>query len=245
MHEILADLVAEQQLLDQYLQSIRDRDWRTKTPAAGWDVRDQVSHLAWSEEYAYNALEEAGSRLSEAYDAETKTLHTEVGVERGRAMRPQEVIEWWRGTRARVVDALSHKSPSDRVPWFFTDMSARTFATARLMETWAHGLDIHASFDDQPEDSTRLRHIAWLAWRSLPFSFSAAGEDYDGPVRVELIGPDYSKWIYGPADATQVIRGNAGEFCRVAVRRLDAADTSLKTEGEIAELAVRVVRTYP
>ena len=49
MHQILADLVAEQQALDQFLQTVKDRDWKTKTPAAGWDVRDQVSHLAFFE----------------------------------------------------------------------------------------------------------------------------------------------------------------------------------------------------
>lgn len=244
MHEILADLVAEQQLLDQYLQSIRDRDWGTKTPAAGWDVRDQVSHLAWSEEYAYNALEEGGSRLADAFHHESGELFTAVGVQQGRTMRPQEVIEWWRGSRAKVVDSLSRKDPTERIPWFAGSMSAKAFATARQMETWAHGLDIHASFGDESEDSTRLRHIAWLGWRSLPYAFELAGEDYTEPVRVELIGPDYSKWVYGPGDTSQVIRGSAGEFCRVAVRRLAANMTSLRTEGDIAALALRVVRAY-
>ena len=244
MHGILADLVAEQQMLDQYLQGIRDRDWRTKTPAKGWDVRDQVSHLAWSEEYAYNALAEGGSRLSEALDYESGELFTQAGVARGRAMRPQEVIEWWRGSRAKVVDCLSRTDPRTRVPWFAAPMSAKSFATARQMETWAHGLDIHMTFGDQPEDTNRLRHIAWLGWRSLPYAFELAGEDYAEPVRIELIGPDYSKWVFGPPNGQQLIKGSAGEFCRVAVRRLDSEKTSLRAEGKVAEIALRVARAY-
>ncbi len=32
-------------------------------------------------------------------------------------MRYQQVIEWWRNSRADVVDALSRMDGSDRVPW--------------------------------------------------------------------------------------------------------------------------------
>ena len=244
VQQILADLVAEQQALDQYLQSIKDREWAKKTPAKGWDVRDQVSHLAWSEEYAYNALEEGGSRLAEAADYQTGELFTQAGVDAGRRLRPQEVIEWWRGARAKVVDSLSRKDPADRIPWFAAPMGARAFATARLMETWAHGLDIHHTFGDEPEDTPRLRHIAWLGWRALPYAFGAAGEPYEEEVGIEVIGPDFAKYSFGPTDGGQVIRGSAGEWCRVAVQRLAAADTGLKATGEVAETALRVARAY-
>jgi hypothetical protein len=63
-------------------------------------------------------------------------------------------------------------------------------------------------------------------------------------VRVEVIGPAYSKYIFGPADTDQVIKGTAGEWCRVAVRRLSADDTSLKAQGAFAEMALKVVRAY-
>jgi hypothetical protein len=42
-----------------------------------------------------------------------------------------------------------------------------------------------------------------------------------------------------------VIKGQAGEWCRVAVQRMDAADAdSLKAQGDIAETALRVARAY-
>jgi len=58
------------------------------------------------------------------------------------------------------------------------------------------------------------------------------------------MGPNYARWVYGPADAENVIKGIAGEWCRVAVHRLDVSATNLKAEGNQAEVALRVVRAY-
>lgn len=256
MREILADLVAEQQGLDQFLQSIDYRKWPTATPAAGWTIHDQVSHLASTEELAFKALDEGAGAVA-AVLAEHKTVDsfTEAGVARGREMRPGQVIEWWRHARADVVDALSRMTGKERLAWFAGDMSSKSFATVRLMETWAHGLDIKDALvdylkiseeeDDPYADTPRLRHVAWLAHRMLRFAFDAEGEEFpESGIRVELVGPKFSRWVYGPEDTDQVIKGHAGEFCRVAVNRLDAEDTGLKTEGEYAEIALHLLRAY-
>ena len=246
VREILSDLVAEQQQLDQFLQRVHVRNWSTKTPAKGWDIRDTVSHLAHLEEYAHNALSEGGSRLGEINDYPTFDAFTDVGVQRGRAMRPQDVIEWWRLGRAKVVDALSKAKTSDRVPWLYGDMAARTFATARLAETWAHGLDIHeAAEDDEFEDTDRLRHIVVLAQKMLPWAFEQAGLEYTMEVRVEGIGHMYAKYASGSGESDQLIRGPAGDICRIAVRRLDPSDAeNIIIKGEVAEAALKVMRTY-
>ena len=246
MREILSDLVAEQQQLDQFLQRINVRNWSTKTPAKGWDIRDTVSHLAHIEEYAHNALFEGGSRLGDINNYATFDAFTAVGVKRGRAMRPQDVIEWWRLGRAKVVDALSRASVRDRAPWFFGDMSARTFATARLAETWAHGLDLHAAVeDDEFEDTDRLRHIIVLAQRMLPWAFEQAGIEYSAEVRVEGIGHMYARYASGSENTDQLIRGPAGEICRIAVQRLDPSDAeNVIIKGDVAEAALKVMRTY-
>ncbi len=245
MREILADLVAEQQGLDQFLQSIDYRRWSTATPAAGWDIRDQVSHLASGEELAFGAIDEGVAAVTAVLkEHATIDSFTAAGVKRGREMRPGQVIEWWRHSRADVVDALSRMTGAERIPWLAGDMSAKSFATARLMETWAHGLDIHAAVDSDPVDTTRLRHVAFLGWATLPFAFKESGEDYPAPIRVELRAPEYQKWVFGPEDAEQVIRGEAGEWCRVVVRRVDAKDTELEATGEVAARALRIAKAY-
>lgn len=246
MREILSDLVAEQQQLDQFLQRVNVRNWSTNTPAKGWDIRDTVSHLAHLEEYAHNALSEGGSRLGEISEYASFDAFTADGVKRGRAMRPQDVIEWWRLGRAKVVDALSRANERDRVPWLYGDMSAKTFATARLAETWAHGLDIHeAAEDDEFEDTDRLRHIIVLAQKMLPWAFEQAGLEYTTEVRLEGIGQMYAKYASGSEDTDQLIRGPAGEICRVAVQRMAPGDAqNIIVKGDVADQALSVLRTY-
>ena len=245
MREILSDLVAEEQSLDQFLQQINPRDWRKTTVWHGWTIHETVSHLASSEEYAYNALAEKGSRLKELEEYGDIDALNEAGLAAGLDMRPQDVIEWWRGARAKVVEELSRSAATDRVPWFFGDMSAKSFATARLMETWAHGIDVYYAVGEEPEETTRIRHIAWLAWKSLPHVFKEAGEEYPSEVRAEFRGPLYSKWVFGPADAANVIRGEATEWAALAVDRVDLEDTqTLTATGDLAQRALELVRVH-
>ena len=59
----------------------------------------------------------------------------------------------------------------------------------------------------------------------------------------DALGND--KWVAGPADTDQYIKGSASEFCRVAVQRMDLAEAeNLHAHGEVAEKALRLVRTY-
>jgi uncharacterized protein (TIGR03084 family) len=245
MREILADLVAEQQALDQLLQRAPDRDWKRPTPAAGWTVQDTISHLAATEERALRSIAGGRKLAAEIRAAGGVDAYNQTGVEAGRAKRPQEVIEWWRHNRAAVVEALSRTPRQTRISWYAGPMGARTFATARLMETWAHGLDIVAALQREVADTARLRHVAWLGWKTLPYAFSQAGEKYKEPIRVELVGPGYARWVFGPEDGGQVIRGQAGDWCRLVVRRLPKGrEKDLAATGPIAATALRVAKAY-
>lgn len=242
MREILSDLVAEQQFLDQFLQRITLKDWDRSTPARGWTIRDTISHLADSEELSAAAIQGTADleRLRSAPDLDAVRQEA---VKTGRKMRPQDVIEWWRGGRAKVVEPLSHMRAGDRIDWIEGSMSARTLATVRLMETWAHGLDIYTTMKAEIEDTPRIRHVCWLGWKTLPYAFKQAGLDYT-PVRVEVIGPGYAKWVYGPADTDQLIKGSAADWARLAVRRVRPDQTRLKVTGDVAGQALEVVKAY-
>jgi uncharacterized protein (TIGR03084 family) len=117
-------------------------------------------------------------------------------------------------------------------------------ATTRLAEHWAHGLDITAPLDLPFPDTDRLRHIAWLGHRTLPYAFSLEGLDAH-EVYCELTAPDgTTTWRYGPEDADSTVRGPAGDFCRIGARRLKPEDSRLQTEGPHAAQALRVLRNY-
>ena len=254
MREILSDLVAEEQALDQFLQRVHEREWTLPTPVRGWSIMDTVCHLAYSETFGADVIEKGQEWIDDANIVDFEDW-LERGIIGGEGLRYQGVIEWWRNGRASVVDALSRMVGDEQIPWLITSMTAKAFATTRLMETWSHGLDIKdamegritlAEEEEDPRDDTpRLRHVAWLAHRTLPYAFDQAGEVFpEGGIRVELMGPRYARWVYGPAEAENVIKGIAGEWCRVAVKHFDLADTGLKAEGEGAETALSVVRMF-
>lgn len=205
-------------------------------------MRDTISHLADSADLATDTLM-GGDRVKEWQTSGDLESLRQRAIERGREMRPQDVIEWWRGGRAKVVEPLSHMADDDRVEWIEGSMSARTFATFRLMETWAHGLDIYAALEIEVEDTPRIRHVCWLGWKTLPYAFKAAGLDYS-PIRVEVIGPGYAKWVYGPDEAENLIKGSASDWARTVVRRMDGAATRLKVSGDAAQAALEVAQAY-
>lgn len=240
MRGILADLVAEQQGLDQSLQRAPDRDWKKKVGDRGWTAQDTIAYLWWAERHMAGILTDGATPNTALEEHGSLQAFEQAGVDNARSKRPQEVIEQWRFARADVVDALSRLGENDRIQWLDGDVSAQTCATMRLADTWAHGLEILTSLDKEITDTPRLRHIAWLGWATLPNAFKKAGEEYSEVVRVELVGPGYSRWVFGPENAEHIIRGQASDWCRVVVGFMDAADAeSLTTTGKLAEAALR------
>ena len=66
--------------------------------------------------------------------------------------------------------------------WYGPSMSAKSFLTARLMETWAHGQDVVDAAQENGVDvvrtpSDRLRHIAQLGVITRGWSYVNRGMD--------------------------------------------------------------------
>lgn len=240
MREILADLVAEQQGLDQSLQRAPDRDWKKRLGHRGWTVQDTIAYLWWAERHAAGVLTDGMDPVAVVAEHGGVEGFEQAGVDFAAPRRPQEVIEQWRFARADVVDALSRLSGNDRIKWFGGNVSARTFATMRLADTWSHGLEILTALDKEIVDTPRLIHVAWLGWATLPNAFRRADEEYPEEVRVELVGPGYARWVFGPEDSEHIIRGQASDWCRVVVGSIDGESSEgLAATGELAEAALR------
>jgi uncharacterized protein (TIGR03084 family) len=256
---VLGDLTREQTDLYQLLVSLTEDDWRRVTSAAGWDVRDQVSHLADTEEIARDTATDGPRAVSAEvarHGGETQAM-LDAGVDRGRSMTPAEALDWWWTAAAYNRETLASLDSSVRVPWGL-GMGWRAFVTARLMEHWAHGLDIRIAVNRPGTDTARLRHVAWLGVSAIPYAFSVAGvEPPSGhTLRVEVVAPHdvaastgaadgahEQVWTFGPEDATDRISGPAGEWCRRVVQRATRAETpGLVAEGPLADLALEHVR---
>ena len=241
MRELVDDLVAEQETLDRVVAGLTAAQWETPSPAPGWLLRDCVAHLAEFDAVAADIIAER--RFPELAGEGEGVLSA--GQVRARALSPEQLLAWWRDARSRLAEGALHLDPRERLPWVGPPMSARTFITARLMEAWSHGLDIHEAAGQQPRDTDRLRHVAHLGYVTRDFAYQNRGLTPPGtPLYVELTAPSGAIWTWGPPTAADRITGPAGDFCRVVTQRIHPADTALRAEGAGAEEFLRVAQAF-
>ena len=105
-------------------------------------------------------------------------------------------------------------------------------------------LSISLGIPGQTTHPPRIKHIARLAWRTLPYAFARAGREMHGAVRFELDTSIGEVWAFGDDDAATILRGPVHELLEVAAQRADAADTSLTAEGPDAADVLALVRTF-
>lgn len=244
---LLDALEREQTSLQAEVRDLTPDEWFRPTPAKGWDVRDTIAHLADTDEIAIDTCT-GGPRPLNDFAAQFASPEdtTLWGVLRGRRLPGHEVLAWWEETSARERDVLAGLDPASRVPWGL-GMRPPSLVTARLMETWAHGLDVRAALGVPIVDTDVLRHVAWLSYRALPYAFSFAGREAPpGEVRVELTSPSGDAiWEYGPAGAPNRITGPAAEFCRLFAQRMSRDEArNLVAEGGGAVAALEVARAF-
>ncbi|MFC5834161.1 maleylpyruvate isomerase family mycothiol-dependent enzyme [Nonomuraea insulae] len=239
MTEIFDDLKAEYEQLDAVLAELTADQWAHPSAAAGWTVSDVVLHLTQSEELVAASI--AGDELIRPpgdVDAVADAL-----VAAQRDIAPAALLARWRAAAFATPGALRARPKGARLSWVATSLSPATLATTRLAEHWAHAHDITDPLGIAYPDTARLRHIAWLGHRTLPYAFEVEGIE-GGPVHCELTAPDGDLWRLGDPAAASAITGAAADFCRVGARRLSPADSALKATGPYAAQALTVLRNY-
>lgn len=250
MDAIVQALTEQHRELDDVLGGLDADGWPRPVPACpGWSVADVVLHLAQTDELVVASVDggfpEAAARITG--EPVTGTVDDQVGVmvERERGAPGPEVHARWRTAACEVRALLAESDPRRPMPWVVTDLPARTMATTRLAETWIHTHDVAEAVGATLVPGGRLRHIARLAVRTVPYAFARAGLDPPaGPVAARLTAPDGGTWQIGDEDATTTVLGPALDFCLVAARRLDPAASGLTAEGPDADEVLRLVRTY-
>jgi len=230
------DLVEEQRALDAVVATIDDAQWHRATPSPGWTVADQIGHLAYFDEAARTSIlspERFRAGMAELFKEATERSLDEVTLETFRAMTSAQLLATWRENRRGLAEAARRLDETDRVEWYGPSMSARSFLTARLMETWAHGTDVAEALSTTLPATDRLRHIAQLGYITRKWSYQVRGEEPPpGRVRVLLISPSGAQWSWGDEDADDVVSGPALDFCLVVTQRRHLDDTALVT-GEL------------
>src|SRR5438552_15724687 len=113
--ELLDALAGEEGDLDAIVGPLDPADWSRPTPANGWDVRDQITHLAWVEEAARLAASDA-DQFAAAFSGQARTAPDFEArqMERGRALAGPQVLQWWRTERPGALADLAHVPPGAR-----------------------------------------------------------------------------------------------------------------------------------
>jgi uncharacterized protein (TIGR03084 family) len=230
MSALADDLAAESAVVRALVAPLDEDGWRQPTPAAGWSVLDQVTHLAWFDEAAVRS-----ALAPEAFAEEQANVDPDAIAAAQRDRSGAEVLAWFDDARSRLLAAFRELSPSLRVPWYGPPMSAASALTARIMETWAHGQDVADSVGVQREPTARLRHVAHIGIGARAYSYAVNGKrPPEAPIRVELAAPDGGTWGWGPSDAPDRVVGDALDFCLVVTQRRHLADTTLQVSGPVA-----------
>ena len=237
---IIDDLAAEHAVLERLLARLPDETWDHPSPAQGWTLRDCVAHLAETDQSASHIV----MKLPSLHRVRLEGPLT-AGQLKAWTVRPAHVRAWYRRAGEELVFVLRSVGDEDRFSWAGRPMSARSFVTARLMEHWSHGLDIHDAAGVPSIDTDRLRHIALLGYLTREFAYRTHGlEPPTTPLYVELKSPGGETWSFGPPDAPDCIFGPGGDFCRVVTQRIHPSDTALRTEGERAAEFLTVAQAF-
>ncbi|MCV7258772.1 TIGR03084 family metal-binding protein [Mycobacterium shimoidei] len=243
---IVDDLRAESDELDALVAPLPDDRWAAATPAPGWTIAHQIAHLLWTDRLALTAVtDEAGFAKVLEEAAADPTGFVDAAAEEGAASAPAQLLSEWRTTRARLHDELLAVPDGRKLPWFGPPMSAASMATARLMETWAHGLDVADALGVTRRPTARLRSIAHIGVRTRDYAFTINGlPPPTDPFFVELRAPDVELWTWGPPDAAQRVTGSAEDFCFLVTQRRPRDTLDVSAEGADAQRWLEIAQAF-
>lgn len=246
LRTLLDDLRAEGDDLDTLVADLPAAEWATPTPAAGWTVAHQIGHLLWTDRAALTAIGDPDAFVAAAHAAlADPTGFVDKGAADLAARPPAELLADWRAARGDLAAALAAVPAGTKILWYGPPMGAASMATARLMETWAHGGDVAAALGATRTPTTRLRHVAHLGVRTRDFAFTVHDRTPPaGPFRVRLDAPDGTVWEWGSTDAAQSVSGPAIDFCRLVTQRVHRDDTALVAVGPDADAWLDLAQAF-
>jgi enediyne biosynthesis protein E11 len=244
--DVIADLVAEGNQVDQLVANLEPAEWQLDTPAAGWTIAHQVAHLAATFKLAGLAasapemFKTVAGRLSPDFDANVRAALAEYLAE-----RPDVLLSRWRAELDRSINALAAVPPDEVVPWLVRPLPPAVLASAGMMELFAHGQDIADALGTKVERTDRIGHLVAFAVRVWDFGYLGRGLQVpDTQFRFEIAAPSGTVWAFGPEDSDQRITGSAADFCLLVTRRRHRDDLDVAATGVLADAWLDIAQAY-
>ena len=250
MDVIIEALVDQFDELRRLTSGLDDGGWAVASRCDGWTLSDVMLHLAQTNELAIASLQDrfesqVGEFVRGGGAAGSVDAAADVSVSLERGAPGPAILDRWLRSADDLLAELRNIDPRTRVVWVAGELSAHTLATTRLAETWIHTGDVAFGLGITATLTPQLRHIARLAWRTLPYAFAQAGRTMSGPVALDLDGVDNERWTFGiDDDPLTTITGSALDLCLVAGRRVAPDATSLHGIGPDTDDVLAVIRTF-
>lgn len=243
--EIVRDLIDEGNSLDELVAPLGVLGWQEPTPAPGWSIAHQIAHLRWTDQAAIAAITDS-DRWQAILDSRHSSPHlVDEQADSGAAQHPDELLATWRQSRKEVAEALLAVPAGTKLPWFGPPMNPLSMATARLMETWAHGQDVADGLDIERVPTDRIRHVAYIAYRARDFAFAANNlQPPAEPFYMELLSPSDQIWVFGEDSASQRVTGSAIDFCLLATQRRHRDDCDVHATGSDADTWLNIAQAF-
>jgi uncharacterized protein (TIGR03084 family) len=246
VRDLVRDLGAESASLDALVAPLPPEKWATPTPAPRWTIAHQIAHLTWTDRLVLmSATDEEAFVAEVAQAAGDPGAHVEAGAQDLATEEPAKLLTRWRDGLVQLAEAIAHLPGGKHIAWFGPGMSAASMASARIMETWAHGQDVADALGVSRAPTQRLRHVAHIAVAACGYAFTMNGlRPPDTPIRVELLAPDGAIWTWGAADAGELVSGPALDFCLLATQRRHRSDLAVKAKGAYADTWLDIAQAF-
>lgn len=249
MFEETRSLREEGATLHALLSELRPDAWQRPTPFKGWTPWDVVAHLHLSDLWACASLssrEDFKTEIAPLLAAiQKRTSLREFTRVRFEALDGPALLAAWNETLVALCLRLEAADPAARLAWFGPDMGVRSFATARYMETWAHGQDLYDLLGRERSYTDSIKAIATLGLKTYDFCFRNRGQKPPQPVPyLRLTAPSGAIWEWNEASATDCIEGLASEFCHVVTQNRNVADTDLRVLGDSAKQWMAIAQCF-
>lgn len=244
----LDDLIAEQATVDCLVQDFTEDDWnKMASYCTTWKLKDVITHIAFFDYCAAELLNGRGesvNAVADAFSDQDEHYH----VLRCQDMTGVEVLKWWREQRTIMDETFMEGGPKSRVPWAagIPPMSNRSLVSARLMELWAHSVDIYDALGIEPVVKDRITSTLFLSWQGRPNMYHVNGKTFDPsvPMYLKLTLPSGAVWEKGDPTSPNSITGTARDWALVSIRRRNWMDTDLEVVGDSAREYATIVQTY-
>lgn len=239
MLEQAEDFRAESRGLHALLADVDDAGFRTETQFKGWTIDTVIQHLHFFNIAADLALTDEPALVALFADlkaaraaGETTIAYTDRWLD---GLSGRALLAAWIETCERVADLFVDADPKARLKWAGPDMSARSFITARLMETWAHGQEVYDILGAERVEHDYVRNIVMLGVNTFGWTFANRGEPVPEPrPYLRLTAPSGEIWEYGEPSEVERIEGPAVAFAQVVAQTRNIADVDLAVTGPVA-----------